>query len=56
MINIQLAPNGFVKNGLYDQKKALYEAGVRAAVCVAKSTDDNLVTTEDIRKNNSKAN
>ena len=56
MINIQLAPNGFVKNNLYDQKKALYEAGVRAAVCVAKSTDDNLVTTEDIRKNNSKAN
>ena len=56
MINIQLAPNGFVKNDLYDQKKALYEAGVRAAVCVAKSTDDNLVTTEDIRKNNSQAN
>lgn len=56
MINIQLAPNGFVKNGLYDQKKALYEAGVRAAVCVAKSNEDSLVTTEDIRNNNSEAN
>lgn len=56
MINIQLAPNGFVKNGLYDQKKALYEAGVRAAVCVAKSNEDSLVTTEDIRNNNSGAN
>lgn len=56
MINIQLAPNGFAKNGLYDQKKALYEAGVRAAVCVAKSNEDSLVTTEDIRNNNSEAN
>lgn len=56
MINIQLAPNGFVKNGLYNQKKALYEAGVRAAVCVAKSNEDSLVTTEDIRNNNSEAN
>ena len=56
MIDIQLSPNGFVKNGLYDQKKALYEAGVRAAVCVAKSNEDSLVTTEDIRNNNSEAN
>ena len=56
MIDIKLAPNGFVKNGLYDQKKALYEAGVRAAVCVAKSNDENLVTTEDIRKNNTEEN
>ena len=56
MINIQLSPNGFVKDGLYDQKKALEEAGVRAAVCVAKSKDNNLTTTTDIRANNSKAN
>ena len=56
MIDIQLSPKGFVKNGCFDQKEALYEAGVRAAVCVAKSNDDKLVTTADIRKNNSRAN
>lgn len=56
MINIQLGPNGFVKDGLYDQKRALEEAGVRAAVCVAKSKDNHLTTTTDIRKNNTKAN
>lgn len=56
MIDIKLSPNGFVKDGLYDQKKALQEAGVRAAVCVSKSKDGKLVTTDDIRKNNTEAN
>ena len=31
MINIQLSPNGFVKDGLYDQKKALEEASKKMA-------------------------
>lgn len=57
MMKIDLAPNGFIKeDGTYDQEKALYEAGVRAAVCVAKSSGESLVTTSDIRKNNSKEN
>lgn len=56
MININLSPKGFVKDGLYDQKGALKEAGVRAAVCVAKSRDGKLVTTEDIRRDNTEAN
>lgn len=49
-MEIRLDPQqGFVKNGKFDQKEALLNAGVKAAVCFKEPVDGEVITPWDIR-------
>ena len=50
-MEIRLDPQqGFIKNGKFDQREALINAGVKAAVCFKEPKDGEVITPWDIRK------
>ena len=55
-MQIKLDPmQGYVKDGKFDQKKALISTGVKAAICYKEAVDNVAVSPENVRESETDA-